>query len=230
MRPFKQKPAAYLTTEPRYKDYYGWAIESLQEHNCKVVVDFGCATGDFLYFLPETKTGIGLDKSKELISFAKKNRQKPNLEFILTDFLKRNSFPRDFPKDLEIDAATIFGTITTIKQIDHLFFNLDLYQPKLLLINDYFNPHPVDVSVTHREIVDTKYESAFNIYSVSTIKSLLTLKGYVDIHIQSYYPNIKINRTDDVLRSYSSLLDEQPVMTNGTGMVFHGFSISARRK
>lgn len=229
MQKFEQNPAVYLTSAPRRKDYYDWALEVLNENNCHSVVDVGCAAGDFLHFLPESISGLGLDKSEELIEFANSNRGKKNLSFVLKDFLNDYDDLHEISVKFCADALAVFGTLTTIKDIDRLLNLVDIFAPKVLLINDFFNPEPIDVALSYCEAGASEYQEGFNIYSLATIKKKLSEKMFVDISIKCYAPTSPIQKSENILRSYSAKLDDELVMTNATGLVLRGFCIVAVR-
>ena len=194
MQKFEQNPVAYLTPDPRRKDYYDWALGVLRENDCQSVLDAGCASGDFLYHLPDSLHGIGLDKSEELIDFAQKNRNKKNLSFIVADFLNDVVELNEISRKLSVDALTIFGTITTVKNITRLLDLIDIFKPRVLLINDYFNPEPVDTFLSYCDSNNNEYQEGFNIYSLSTIRTKLMEKEFVKLDIKSYAPTAPIKK------------------------------------
>jgi ubiquinone/menaquinone biosynthesis C-methylase UbiE len=73
------------------------------------VIEFGCGNGDLLFKLSDKiKTGVGIDNSKQLITYATKRlkqEQVQNLEFKLTDILK-NSF-RESEQDYSIASLLL---------------------------------------------------------------------------------------------------------------------------
>lgn len=69
------------------EDEWNWLSNNLPDLNGKTILDIGCGNGALLKeFANNIEKGIGIDASKELISWAKKNHKKnDNVEFKLID-------------------------------------------------------------------------------------------------------------------------------------------------
>ncbi|MEO9513592.1 MAG: class I SAM-dependent methyltransferase [Flavobacteriaceae bacterium] len=83
------------------------------------VIEFGCGNGDLLFKLSnKIKSGIGIDNSEALISYAinkMKRGQIKNLEFRILDLIK-DSYPES-RMDYAI-ASLLFHTLPWTKAVD----------------------------------------------------------------------------------------------------------------
>ncbi len=99
-----------------HKNYYidllqKIALEEVLELKGKeVVLDFGCGSGRFSYWLaPRVKKVIGLEITSEMIRLAEKNRTAENIEFMIYDGIHFPVFPSPF------DLILSVGVLQTMK-------------------------------------------------------------------------------------------------------------------
>ena len=116
---FNQDISAFL--KPRRKESFDRIIKIIRDNPPHTVLDFGCASGDFLFQLleinPDIQT-IGIDKSSALIKLAKKQLGKrSNPQFHRLDILS----PKDRP--LLSRLLTTRGEFITILGTLHTFFD-----------------------------------------------------------------------------------------------------------
>jgi SAM-dependent methyltransferase len=85
--------------------------EMLELKGDEVVLDFGCGSGRFSYWIaPKVKKVVGLEITSEMIDLAEKNRTADNVEFAVYDGLHFPVFP--FPFDLILSV----GVLQTMKE------------------------------------------------------------------------------------------------------------------
>ena len=60
------------------KDYYNLINSFIKVKKIKTILDIGCASGDFAYYLSKKINYLGLDINATLLSKAKKNNKKNN--------------------------------------------------------------------------------------------------------------------------------------------------------
>ena len=90
------------------------------------MLDVGCASGDFLELIPYPNVmGIGVDVSKELISFAKSRNTNKNINYYCVNILNEH-----FEFKIDIQFVTIFGTAVTIDNLQ-LLIDSDVIKPKI---------------------------------------------------------------------------------------------------
>src|SRR5262245_66566237 len=104
---FEQNPQAYIQP-PRRKEIFDAVYGILKKEGIKSVLDVGCASGDFLYFLPDEISATGIDISSTLIDIAKGRNQKANVDFIKEDILAGLTLLRK-----KYECITILGTLHT---------------------------------------------------------------------------------------------------------------------
>jgi len=119
---FNQEPEKYQASELVRKDYHDQMYSMIVRSDIEVVIDLGCAEGDFLHWLPDGIVGFGIDKSEVLIERAQRvNKSKSNCHFIESNiFNLETSLPRSlFNKDISTvtlgpnTAIAIFGTLSS---------------------------------------------------------------------------------------------------------------------
>ncbi|MDO8552935.1 MAG: class I SAM-dependent methyltransferase [bacterium] len=205
---------------PRKKDYYGIIYRILEKNNIKSVLDIGTASGDFLYFMPETIKGLGIDKSKDLIKIAKDTRKKKNLKFECADILS-DKF------DKKYECITILGTLLTFLDFRPALeacFNL---HPKLIIINDFFNTDGIDIQLGFRYANKPKnaYQFAYNIVSLATMKSFLEEKS-AQFSFEEYKLKTRLHRDEaHPMYNYHAELNGETIITNGMGLILRGYNL-----
>jgi hypothetical protein len=216
---FEQEIDTYVSA-PRKKDYYQRVFDLLTSEDVKTVLDVGTASGDFLYFMPDSIRGTGIDKSDELIAIAKKTRAKANLTFECADILT-------FFGTEKFDCVTVLGTMLSFLDFRPLLdFCLSL-KPRLIVLNDYFNPHGVDIQLGSRYAneTDKPFYFGYNIVSLQTMQTYLEGKG-VAYSFEPYIPQTLLQKNElHPLYNFHVKLDDELVLTNGTGLTLHGYNL-----
>jgi len=141
------------------------------------VCDFGCAAGEFLYFIRKQFPGgayWGCDIYPELIEKAREHVS--GVEFKTGSILDKNLLPQG-----SVDLAFVLGVISVFDQFEPSIDNLLHWTKKggRIYILGLFNPHPIDVWVTYRFISDpdpSHREPGWNIFSKASLSRYLDKK------------------------------------------------------
>lgn len=223
---FIQNPKKYLG-KPRYKDYYGQVYHSFRKNKIKSVLDIGTASGDFLYFMPESIRGLGIDKSSALIQIAKDSRKKKNLVFKKINVNNSRSLFRILKKIGKPDAITIFGTLTVFPDIIKILKMCFQIKAKVIYINDWFNPYPVDIRCGYRLSDETNkpYNYCWNIRSIQTVSRWLSSKKK-RFAFSPYQMRTTLKQSTNPLFSWHGRLNGEKVVTNGLGLILRGYQLT----
>ncbi len=218
---FDQDPDAYLSA-PRSKDYYQFCYDLFKKHNINSVLDLGCASGDFLHYLPENIMGLGIDQSAELIGKANLTRSKANLNFKLMEIKDIDKFSLE-----QFDAITCHGTLVTIKNCKDTLLQMIRLRPKLVIINDFFNPFDLDIECGYKRSLKNadNFNYAYNIRSIKTISNMLSSLCVKRFEFIEYDMSTTLKKNDDPLRNYHAMVDDKKVLINGLGLILYGYNL-----
>jgi ubiquinone/menaquinone biosynthesis C-methylase UbiE len=226
--PYTEDLETYKINKPRQKDYYSFVYNILKKRKFKNILDLGTASGDFLYFLPDHINGTGIDKNKNLISIAKRTRQKKNLNFFTKNFEKDDlNFKNN--KNSDFDVVTIFGTMVTLSDYKKILKKMINLKPKLIIINDFYNINDVDTVMGYKQANITKemdYNFAYKILSKKTIYRILKDLKVKNFLFKKYHTKTKVLKSRDYLRNYHETLSNgEVVFTNGLGLILRGYNL-----
>jgi SAM-dependent methyltransferase len=227
MTGFTQEIFAY-SGNVRKKDYYDLIYKLIQESEYKTVLDIGCASGDFFKLLPFANVmGLGIDISKELIEKANESNNKKNISYKCVDFVCDETL-----KIKSFDLITILGTLAAIE--DHIKFLDSVFalEPKQIVINDVFNENEIDVRCGYRRPNEGNkdFNYAYNIRSMTTIKTYLSAKLNYSAEFQPYDLETLLKPTDDPTRNYHANFNGRTVLTNGMNLVLYGYNVFITKK
>ena len=220
---FEQEIAAY-SAEPRTKDYFDQVYNEIEVNGFQTVLDVGCAGGDFFQLMPNKSIKCtGIDVSSHLIEIANQRNSNPNVSFECVDITKKHRF-----KKRKFELITIFGTLVTIENAK-LFLDaiIDL-QPKKIIINDFFNPKPLDIrcGYSRPEVANNRYNYAYNIRSIQTMtKYLESYSGY-KFEFIPYNLQTHLEEQDDPTRNYHTTLGGKEILTNGLNLLLYGYFLN----
>ena len=187
------------------------------------ILDIGCATGDFLYFIhkkfPSAKIS-GMDVRNDLLEKAKS--KVPFATFFQGNIQDSKTLPKE-----KFDFIFMLG-------VHSIFDNYELMLDNIIQISNkggrvgifgVFNPEDVDVLVKVRNSNDDKWQSGWNMFSKKSISNYLTKKNilhnFIDWKISIDIPKNK----SDPLRSWTFKDEkEERIIINGTQLV-HTFSL-----
>ncbi len=204
------------------KDYYRSTYSLLNENGVSTLLDIGTASGDFLHFLPNQISAVGLDSSPELISEANRSRKKPNLEFCVGDF-------ENFSPGKNFEAVTILGTLVTVDDWRKILVKCLQMQPKLIVIHDVFNPDPIDVKLGFRKSSsDDDFNFGYNVVSLDSLSAFFD-SNQVDYKITEFQLETELFRDlANPMHNYHTNLNGARVLTNGTGLVLRMYDVIVR--
>lgn len=150
-------------------------IPSEQISRISSVVDVGCATGEFLYFLKNKNPRLhlsGCDVSREMLGRAE--RIQPDVNFFQLDLLEESN-----ETELGLyDLVSCIGVLQIFDDIEGPTHRIiDFVKPGgMLIIAGSFNNHDVDVLMQYRRNSisgSVPWETGWNLFSEKTFNRLL---------------------------------------------------------
>ena len=187
-----------------------------------LICDFGCAAGEFLYYLEKKRPNneyFGTDIRSDLLSKAK--RILPKIKFFKKSVLKINSFPKkSFHKSFLSGVHPIFD------EFERCFSNL-IYWTKnsgKIFIFDMFNPYPVDVLIKYRNSSDYNkngnYESGWNNFSQKSVSIFLKKQKRVkNFSFHEFEMPFDLKKQKDPVRSWTIKSNNRRLMINGLSII-----------
>lgn len=187
----------------------------------KKICDFGCATGEFLFYLntinPKNEY-TGIDLKQDVLKKAKMHL--PEVSF------KRGSvLNKKLKKKNSFDISFLIGVHPIFDNFEKCFSNLIYWtKPKgEIFICDLFNPDPVDVYVKYRLSKNYKInslETGWNIFSHKSIKNFLKKNKKVkSCTFDEFFMPYQIKRQKNPIRSWTTNMDKKKVMVNGLSII-----------
>ncbi len=198
----------------------------LQEDS--TLCDFGCATGEFLYYLskqfPKAKY-YGYDIIPELIEKAR--RRVPSVEFQVGSTLDKNLLPAK-----SIDIATLIGVHAMYDTIEPWLSNLIYWTRKGGRIEIFgpFNPYPVDVWMMCRRVDDldpSHREIGWNLFSLASVREYLDSTKVAKYSFTLFEMPFDLPpRLDDPLRSWTFLdRGNRRLFMNGASLILNYYCL-----
>ena len=151
------------------KEYFKFIVNHSSEfinyvpHNLSIL-DIGCATGDFVFYLsktfPQAKL-VGIDVMQDLLERAK--NEVPDVTFIRSDISNKKSLPVD-----KFDAVFMLGVHTIFDDLFPVFDNaISLLKDQgRLYVFSFFNDSDIDTLVKVRtSSTNTAWQSGWNLFS-----------------------------------------------------------------
>jgi SAM-dependent methyltransferase len=226
MNKFNQEKQAYITKNPRTKDYYPLVYKLIETKGYKSVLDVGCASGDFINLMKiDNVKCIGLDVQQELIAEAKSKSNNPNAKFLYGNILEDN-----FSIDMSIDCITCFGTAVTIENLGLLLERFISFKPKLIFINDFINVNGLDVVVGYRRQDFSDFNYPYNIKCKDTWKQLLKDFPDYSIEFEPYVMKAHLIKSDNPIRNFHSSIDGDTFQRNGMDLILRPHNILIKSK
>ena len=218
---FVQDPSAYQRP-PLLKDSFKALYRRIEALGPASILDIGCANGDFLHFLPDTITAVGIDSSPDLIQQARqRNHAKPRLAFRTADILAPDALDPYTPGTF--DMVTIVGALNGFLDFRPPLERALSLRPKWILIHAPFNEAPIDTRHYHRLSGDTgDYQSAFSLHSLASVSDYLTRAGVRSHRFLPFDMETTLERNAEApLRNYHVVLQNgERRLTNGVGILF----------
>lgn len=174
------------------------------------LADFGCATGEFLYYLRQFFPAFrfsGFDVSEAML--ARGREVMPDIHFAQASLLDA-----DHCRQVQADVVTCVGVLTIIDDIDTALRNLAsaLRPGGSLYIFNAINPYPIDVMVRYRPSgSDGAWELGRNLHSKATIDRVLeqACPG-VRLTWHRFDLPFDIAERDDPMRTWTIQTDRNP--------------------
>tara|TARA_B100000787_G_scaffold109277_1_gene81291 strand:- start:6219 stop:6929 length:711 start_codon:yes stop_codon:yes gene_type:complete len=187
----------------------------------KKICDFGCAAGEFLFYLKKKKPKNeykGIDIRRDLLNKAK--QYIPEASFKRGSVLNKKISKKNF-----FDISFLVGVHPIFDDFEKCFSNL-IYWTKPrgeIFICDMFNPDPVDVIIKYRLSKNYKkstFENGWNIFSKSSVSSFLKKNKEVkSFNFEEFEMPFHIKRQRDPVRSWTVNLNKKKIMVNGLSII-----------
>ncbi len=203
-------------------------IKSFHKKKIESILDFGCARGEWLYFVKKKmkiKSLVGVDYSQNLINEGKKKLNHFNIKFY-----KGSAETIKIKKKFDVIVAS--GLVSYFDNLNKFLDNsiAHLNKKGILIILDNFNTYDVDVILKYRNNqYSTKYEKGWNLHSIETIKRNLKNKNLKLIKIKKFNLSFNLKKTSDPLRSWHTVVKNKKKFTNGLSQIFDIHSIVIKK-
>lgn len=207
------------------KEYFKFIINNsnpyLSNIENPVVLDIGCATGDFLYYFnqiyPNSKK-YGVDIVEELLAKARLEFKEAN--YFLGDIEKGAGLP-----DIKFDAVFMSGVHSIFDDYEPVINNVIklLRKNGRAYIFGIFNPEPIDVIIRARKSGQQGlWEKGWNIFSIKSIEDYLNTLN-VEYKFSKFNIGIDIEKNNnDGFRSWTFLKqDGYRAVINGIQILHH---------
>lgn len=187
----------------------------------KKICDFGCAAGEFLFYLNKKKTKneyTGIDIRKDLL-------KKAEIHVPQATFKRGSVLNKNINKKNSFDISFLIGVHPIFDDFEKCFSNLIYWtRPKgEIFICDMFNPYPIDVIIKYRLSKDYKqniFETGWNIFSKrSVINFLKKNKRVKSYKFEEFIMPFHLKKQKDPVRSWTVLMNKKKVMINGLSII-----------
>lgn len=225
----------YLTEERRkikesFKFIGGKTFPFLQTLEVPSVLDIGCATGDFLWYLKESVPSAelhGFDILPELLKEAEKNV--PGAAYSVGDICRREDLPQR-----TFDAVYMLGVHSAFDSCEEWVRNvltLTALRGRAYVFG-LFNPEEVDMQMRARYADGrTPWQVGWNMLSQRTVLSCLEREGAKGTFDRFVIGTDLPRRPDDPLRSWTfPLANGEQATINGTQVLHHYFLLTIIRE
>ena len=169
------------------------------------VCDFGCAAGEFLYYLRGLLPNAVLEGVDLLPSLIQKCRQ-----FVPTATLQVGSVLNgDCKVESQYDKSFLIGVHSIFDEFETCFSNLIKWTKPggSVYIAGMFNPFPVDVLIKYKEAKNYEsdvFESGWNIFSQQSVSEYLVKNKRVkSFTFKKFDITIDLHRQEDPIRSWT---------------------------
>jgi SAM-dependent methyltransferase len=218
----KNKPKEY------FKFLAAQSSDFIQALPSPKILDIGCATGDFLYYLsqqfPDAKLH-GVDVVPALLDRAKS--EVPRANFFAGNLAKPETLPQE-----KFDAIFMSGVHTIFSDLTWLTSSLPLMRDHgRLYVFGPFNPEKLDVLVQVRPSSQTgPWEVGWNLFSKKTVSDFLQRHGWEFRFIDWESPIDFEKNPTDPLRSWTIRKENGGrLVVNGTQLVHHFSLLEIKR-
>lgn len=224
-----QDPSSYNKTIIK-KDYYNLINSFIKVKKIKTILDIGCASGDFAYYLSKKINYLGLDINATLLSKAKKNNKKNNY----VKFKKINLFDCDNRTFVKIkkkyslnnfDLITLFGTLTSFSDAKIIIKRLLSLKPKYLILHSHFN-EMINSSIKF-SYVNKKKIIKGELHVISKDFLLKILQNKYQVKFEKYKLKTKLKKNiKNLIRNYHiDFKNNKNLTTNDIGVLYHEYLV-----
>lgn len=197
------------------------------------LLDIGCASGGFLYYLRKEfplANLAGMDVMKDLLSLVNDGIDGKKIITYLGDIASRETLP-----DSKYDVITMLGVLSIFDEFEKVLDNaVNMLDKKgVLMVFGIFNPEDLDVLIKSRKAgkKEEVWESGWNYFSKKS------MEAYCEEHNLKYewisfHFHLDIQKHEnDPLRSWTiDLPGEQKMIVNGLQLVHHFYLLKITRK
>lgn len=169
-----------------YQRHSGWRnwntyVNQLPIVSSDLILDLGCGTGDVSILLSErASTVIGIDINKDLIEFASRENDRPNIQYLCTDLNQVHEMGLPLADGIWSSfAAAYFPYFSSV-----LKKWLNLLKPggwiALVEVNDLFAHQPIDFNI--HNMFTSYYEKQKQMYDFrmgGKLKDFMTNAGFI---------------------------------------------------
>lgn len=213
----------YLKEDRKHtpKEYFKFIFKELDfdlANNGKIL-DVGCSTGDFLWFLKENLPNaelVGIDVDEELLERARV--EVPGVEFFRLNIIE-DKLDKRFDLVFMMGVHSIFDEIN--QWLDPMVDLLERKKNSVIYVFGFFNPEDLDVLIRSRPS-STKgpWEAGWNLYSRKSVMDYCENKGW-NCTFLDFQIGIDIPKNEaDPLRSYTIMMkDDKRMVMNGMQLV-----------
>ena len=191
------------------------------------ILDVGCAKGEFLYYLKSQLVNCstylcGVDISQTLIKCAKEHSGLNGVEFY-------NEKAQDFKKEKRFDVIVACGVLGFFDEYTGFLENLmaHLKTGGMLLLTWGFIESEYDVIVKYRLYSESQLEPGWNMHSLKGVERFMQVRGKEVVRHKFALP-FKLEKTDDVLRSWSLNTEEGQKFTCGLNLIWNLWSLEIK--
>lgn len=207
------------------KEYFKFIAQESSGYMNKLerpnIIDIGCATGDFLWYLSQVYPNAqltGMDVMSALLERAVK--EVPAAKFIQGNVETGAGLP-----GTKFDAVFMLGVHSIFDDVAPVLNNTISMARKdgRVYIFGLFNPLDVDVLLKARYSGNSgPWEAGWNLFSKRTVGNYLQAKGY-NYTFQDWKINVDLPmNTDDYFRSWTFKLDDGTrTIVNGMQLLHH---------
>lgn len=211
----------YLTEHRKNnpKEYFKFianiAEPLMQSKNMKVI-DVGCATGDFVFYLrhrfPEISL-TGMDIDSELLTRAREEVEGVN--FLQGDITK-NCLSEKYDIIFQNGVHSIFDDFEWLNNLLN-----SMTDSGRLFIFGLFNPEDLDVLIKSRPAAsEGKWETGWNLYSKKSVLHFIESKGFNGVYRDFEIGLDLEKKPSDPLRSWTERLEDgRRIIINGLQLV-----------
>ena len=198
-----------------FKSAYHFVKKKIKKNKNLKIADFGCATGDFEYYLrKQIKNEIyGFDIDHKFIETAKKKVKD-------VDFKKSNILKKDIKLKKKFDITFSIGTSCHFTSIDKYLENLIFYTKDkgIVIIQTIFNDYDLDVLIKHKYPDDNfkSWHSDWNFFSKTSVKKILKKNSRVNsFFFRDFKFNKILKKRKEPIRSWTVDLNGKKALMNG---------------